>query len=107
MGQVACQTIPFGKGVCGDVAVRAETQIVPNVEARPGHIACDGATKSEIVVPILEMLGNEHVGYVPRLVGVIDVDCADLKGFDEVDKVWLERLAALLARSCDWPWPSG
>jgi len=103
MGQVACQTIPFGKGVCGDAAVKAETQIVPDVEARPGHIACDGATKSEIVVPIVEasrMSGEEKSS---RVVGVIDVDCADLEGFDEVDKKWLEKLAALLARSCDWP----
>lgn len=103
MGQVACQTIPYGKGVCGDVAVKAETQIVPDVEARPGHIACDGATKSEIVVPIVVQVGDEYVGYVDRVVGVIDVDCADLGGFDEVDKEWLEDLAKLLAKSCDWP----
>ena len=103
MGQVACQTIPYGKGVCGDVAVKAETQIVPDVEARPGHIACDGATKSEIVVPIVEVLHSKDSDDVPRVVGVIDVDCADLGGFDEVDEKWLEKLAALLARSCDWP----
>jgi len=103
MGQVACQTIPYGKGVCGDVAVKAETQIVPDVEARPGHIACDGATKSEIVVPIVEVLHSKDLGDTPRVVGVIDVDCADIEGFDEVDKAWLEKLAALLARSCDWP----
>jgi putative methionine-R-sulfoxide reductase with GAF domain len=95
MGRVACQTIPFGKGVCGDAAIKAETQLVPDVEARPGHIACDGDTKSEIVVPIVLEAGS-------KVVGVIDVDCADLRGFDEVDQRWLEKLAALLARSCDW-----
>jgi putative methionine-R-sulfoxide reductase with GAF domain len=95
MGRVACQTIPFGKGVCGDAAATAETQLVPDVEARPGHIACDGDTKSEIVVPIVLEDGK-------KVVGVIDVDCADLKGFDEVDQRWLEKLARLLASSCDW-----
>lgn len=51
--QVACQTIRFGRGVCGAAAATKQTQLVPDVEAFPGHIACDGASKSEIVVPIV------------------------------------------------------
>ena len=53
-GQVACQTIALGRGVCGTAAKAKETQVVGDVDAFPGHIACDGATKSEIVVPILK-----------------------------------------------------
>lgn len=97
MGRVACQTIPFGKGVCGTAAAKAETQLVPNVEEWPGHIACDGQTKSEIVVPIVLREGQNK-----KVVGVIDIDCVDLEGFDDVDRKWLEKLAELLARSCDW-----
>ena len=53
-GQVACQTIAFGRGVCGAAAQSQKTQLVPDVEKFPGHIACDGASKSEIVVPIIK-----------------------------------------------------
>lgn len=70
-----------------------ETQLVPDVEAFPGHIACDGDSKSEIVVPILVN---------GKVVAIIDIDCAEIEGFDEVDRRALEELAALLARSCDW-----
>ncbi|OHE92893.1 GAF domain-containing protein [Colletotrichum orchidophilum] len=93
MGKVACQQIPFGRGVCGAAAATRKTQLVADVEAFPGHIACDGDSKSEIVVPIV-------VG--EKLVAIIDVDCAQKDGFDEVDRVWLERLAVLLAEGCDW-----
>jgi L-methionine (R)-S-oxide reductase len=55
-GKVACQTISFGKGVCGTAAQKVETQLVPDVEKFPGHIACDGESKSEIVVPILMLI---------------------------------------------------
>jgi L-methionine (R)-S-oxide reductase len=92
-GKVACQTISFGKGVCGTAAQKVETQLVPDVEKFPGHIACDGESKSEIVVPILS--GG-------KVVAIIDVDCAVEGGFDEVDKESLERLAKLLEASCDW-----
>ncbi|GKT60303.1 GAFdomain nucleotide-binding protein [Colletotrichum tofieldiae] len=94
MGKVACQTIPFGRGVCGAAAATRETQLVPDVDAFPGHIACDGDSKSEVVVPVVAEGG--------KLVAIIDVDCAVTEGFDEVDRVWLEKLAALLAKSCDW-----
>jgi L-methionine (R)-S-oxide reductase len=90
---VACQTIAFGRGVVGAAAQRAETVLVGDVDAFPGHIACDGASRSEVVVPVVSE---------GRVVAVIDVDCAEVEGFDEEDQLFLERLAALLAKSCDW-----
>ncbi|KAK8042208.1 GAF domain-like protein [Apiospora rasikravindrae] len=92
-GKVACQTIWFGRGVCGAAASTKTTQLVQNVDEFPGHIACDGDSKSEIVVPIV---------VDDKVVAIIDVDCACLEGFDEIDQAALEKLAALLARSCDW-----
>lgn len=94
-GKVACQTIQFGKGVCGTAAADKVTQVVSDVEKFKGHIACDGETKSEIVVPILSPDTNE-------ILGVIDIDCEQLDGFDSEDQEYLERLAKLLATSCDW-----
>ncbi|GAD97017.1 hypothetical protein PVAR5_5685 [Paecilomyces variotii No. 5] len=88
-GKPACQQILFGKGVCGVAAETKETQVVPDVEAFPGHIACDSASKSEIVVPILT-------------VALIDIDCTEPAAFDEVDKKYLEDLASFLAEACDW-----
>lgn len=70
-----------------------ETQLVPDVEAFPGHIACDGDSKSEIVVPI---------SVKGKIVAIIDLDCAEIKGFDEVDRRRLEELARLLGKACDW-----
>ncbi|KAK8032943.1 Free methionine-R-sulfoxide reductase [Apiospora marii] len=92
-GKVACQTIYFGRGVCGAAASTRATQLVRDVDQFPGHIACDGDSKSEIVVPIVAD---------DKVVAIIDIDCAVLDGFDEVDQAALEKLAALLARSCDW-----
>ena len=92
-GRVACQTIAFGRGVCGKVAATKGTLVVRDVDAFPGHIACDAASRSEIVVPVL------HAG---KLVAIIDVDCADLAGFDQEDAEHLQRLANLIARSCDF-----
>ncbi|KAL1850092.1 hypothetical protein Plec18170_007190 [Paecilomyces lecythidis] len=92
-GKPACQQILFGKGVCGVAAEKKETQVVPDVEAFPGHIACDSASKSEIVVPIL--VGGETVA-------LIDIDCAEPAAFDDVDKKYLEELATFLATACDW-----
>lgn len=97
-GKVACQTIPFGRGVCGAAAQTQKTQLVKDVEEFPGHIACDGDSKSEIVVPILS--GPESGE--KKVVAIIDIDCAVLDGFDEVDQKNLEQLADLLGRSCDW-----
>jgi len=82
-GPVACTRIRKGKGVCGTSWQEARTLIVPDVEAFPGHIACSSLSRSEIVVPIF------HQGEV---VGVLDVDSADLDAFDEEDQRWLEEL---------------
>ena len=92
--------VSFGRGVCGAAASTKSTQLVPDVEKFPGHIACDGASKSEIVVPILVKDGN--VDGEPKLVAIIDVDCAFEGGFDQVDSEALEQLAGLLGRGCDW-----
>jgi len=75
-------------------ASTATTQLVADVDAFPGHIACDGDSRSEIVVPIV---------VDGRVVAIIDVDCAVIGGFDEVDKAWMEKLADLVGKSCDWP----
>jgi len=82
-GPVACTRIRKGKGVCGASWQEARTLIVPDVEAFPGHIACSSLSRSEIVVPIF------HQGEV---IGVLDVDSADLNAFDEEDQRWLEEL---------------
>lgn len=97
-GKVACQTITFGKGVCGVGAQSQATQLIGDVEGFPGHIACDGDSKSEIVVPVI--VDDGIAG--KKTVAVIDVDCTALNGFDAVDRENLEKLAALLSRSCDW-----
>ncbi|KAI5811375.1 GAF domain-like protein [Peziza echinospora] len=93
MGKVACQTIKIGRGVCGKAAERKETIVVEDVHAFPGHIACDGDTKSEIVVPILQ--GD-------KVIGVIDCDSIATNAFDNEDRLYLEKLAALLASACVW-----
>jgi len=90
---VACQTISFERGVCGLAAKSQNIQLVNNVDTFPGHIACDGASKSELVVPIV--LGE-------KTVAVIDIDCAVMEGFDEEDAIGLFRLAELLGKGCDW-----
>jgi len=89
-GKPACSRIPMGKGVCGTAAARQETIVVPNVNEFEGHIACDVAAASEIVVPLLNW---------GRLVGVLDLDSASLNRFDEDDREGLERVASrFLAR---------
>lgn len=85
-GLPACIRIPLNKGVCGSAASKQTTQIVANVHAFPGHIACDAATQSEIVVPIV--MDN-------KLIGVLDIDSPKLNRFDETDKKWLENIRDL------------
>lgn len=86
-GPVACTRIPFGKGVCGTAWQRGETVIVPDVEEFPGHIACSSASRSEIVVPLLRE---------GKVLAVLDIDSRELATFDETDRRWLERIAALV-----------
>lgn len=88
-GLPACVRIPLGKGVCGTSAKRKETILVDDVEQFPGHIACDAASRSEIVVPMI------HQGEV---VGVLDIDSPVLSRFDQVDRVHLERYVEILMK---------
>lgn len=92
-GKVACQLIQIGKGVCGTSAATLETQVVKDVQKFPGHIACDGETKSEIVVPM-------HKD--GKVLGVLDLDCLALEGFDEIDREYLEKLVKVVVDTCDW-----
>ena len=86
-GPVACTRIPYGKGVCGTSWELKKTIVVPNVHEFPGHIACSSLSQSEIVVPIFD--GND-------VYAVLDIDSKDLATFDEVDKMWLEKIVRLL-----------
>jgi len=85
-GTLGCLRIAFGRGVCGAAAATRTTQLVPDVHAFPGHIACDGRSASEIVVPVFGPEGD--------LIAVLDVDSTELGAFDEVDAEWLERILA-------------
>jgi GAF domain-containing protein len=91
-GKPACVRIALGKGVCGTAAAKRETVIVPDVHAFPGHIACDAASRSEIVVPLLK---NGAV------VGVLDLDAPIPDRFDAEDRKGLEALAALWLTASD------
>jgi L-methionine (R)-S-oxide reductase len=86
-GPIACTRINFGKGVCGTAWQEAKTQLVPDVDAFPGHIACSSASKSEIVVPVFKE--NE-------VAMVLDVDSDQLADFDETDQTYLEKLMGIL-----------
>ncbi len=92
-GQPACIRIALGRGVCGTAAAARATQVVADVEAFPGHIACDAASRSELVVPLLR--GDE-------LIGVIDLDSPRRARFDAEDAVGVERLARLLVAGTDF-----
>lgn len=89
-GKPACVRIALGKGVCGTAALRRETIVVEDVDAFPGHIACDPASRSEIVIPLLA--GD-------RLIGVLDLDSPRLARFGAADRDGLEAIAALYVRS--------
>ncbi len=91
-GKPACTRIGPGKGVCGAAAQRRETVVVENVKKFPGHIACDNASKSEIVVPLVR--GE-------RLIGVLDLDSPILARFDDDDRAGLEEVARLLLEASD------
>ncbi|MBR5012976.1 MAG: GAF domain-containing protein [Bacteroidales bacterium] len=86
-GPLACSRIPYGKGVCGTAWKEARTQVVPDVDKFPRHIACSSLSRSEIVVPVYF---NEEI------TAVLDIDSKDLGTFDETDASWLEKIAGLL-----------
>lgn len=86
-GPIACTRIAYGRGVCGTAWQRGATVVVPDVEQFPGHIACSSLSRSEIVVPIRK--GD-------NIVAVLDIDSEHLATFDDVDRVWLERMVLLL-----------
>ena len=87
-GKAACTEIEMGKGVCGTAAAQRQTQVVADVHEFPGHIACDEASRSEIVVPLFDESG--------ALFGVLDIDAPVLNRFTEEDKEGLEEFAAVL-----------
>lgn len=92
-GKPACVRIAYGKGVCGAAVAEKATQLVPDVHLFPGHIACDAASRSEIVVPIIV---NGQVK------GVLDIDSPLPARFDETDQNGLEQFVQTLIRHCDW-----
>ena len=92
-GKPACRRIQVGKGVCGTAVSERRTQIVPDVHQFPGHIACDGGSNSEIVVPMMRD---------GEVIGVIDLDSYSFNRFDEREGQALEQIARILAQDCDW-----
>ncbi|HKP77253.1 MAG TPA: GAF domain-containing protein [Longimicrobiaceae bacterium] len=94
-GTMGCLEIDFARGVCGACATRRETLVVDDVNAFPGHIACDSASASEIVVPVLDARGE--------LIAVLDVDSTIPAAFDDTDRRWLERIVALLREKDSLP----
>lgn len=92
-GKLACIHIPLGRGVCGTAAATKELQLVKDVHEFPGHIACDSASNSEIVVPMI--LNGE-------VIGVLDIDSPNFARFDEMDAEYLKQITELIVRGCDW-----
>lgn len=89
-GRPACIEIPLGRGVCGTAAAERETQLVPDVHAFPGHIACDSASNSEIVVPLVRD---------DQVIGVLDMDSPILDRFTRADRAGLEDFARILEKT--------
>ena len=92
-GKPACIRIPVGRGVCGTAVETKEIQLVYDVRCFPGHIACDAASNSEIVIPLIR---NGEV------LGVLDIDSPIVGRFDEEDRAGLASLCTLLLAGCDW-----
>ena len=86
-GPLACSRIAYGRGVCGTAWKEQRTQLVPDVEQFPGHIACSSASKSEIVVPLFKD---------GEITAVLDIDSEHLATFDDTDRLWLERIVEIL-----------
>lgn len=91
-GMPACVRIEAGEGVCGAAAERKETVIVPDVHRFPGHIACDSASRSEIVIPLVKD---------GQVLGVLDLDSPEYARFGEADRLGLERIAGIVLRVMD------
>ncbi|MBZ7924416.1 GAF domain-containing protein [Ensifer adhaerens] len=91
-GKVACVRIPVGKGVCGAAAAQRQTMLVPDVHAFPGHIACDAASRSELVVPLIKD---------GKVFGVLDLDSPTPERFDAEDQAGFEALAAIFVAASD------
>lgn len=92
-GKTACTMISLGRGVCGTAAAARATQLVPDVHQFPGHIACDSASNSEIVIPLIKD---------GTLLGVLDIDAPILSRFDAEDARGLEKLCTVLMNDVDW-----
>lgn len=92
-GKPACVRIPWGRGVCGAAAATRQIQVVPNVHEFPGHIACDSASNSEIVVPLL---------LEDRLIGVLDLDSPQFGRFDGEDAHGLQAVVTILLAASEW-----
>lgn len=92
-GKVACTVILMGKGVCGTAATTRKIQLVPDVHQFPGHIACDSASNSEIVLPLIV---ND------KLIGVMDIDSPDLSRFSQADAEGLSALCDVIANHVNW-----
>lgn len=91
-GKPACVRIKLNKGVCGTAAFENKSLIVPNVHEFPGHIACDAASNSEIVIP---MYKND------KLIGVLDLDSFEYNNFDETDKLYLEKVVEVILNNSE------
>lgn len=94
-GKPACVRIALGRGVCGTAAQRRESIVVPDVHAFPGHIACDAASRSELVIPIIAQDG--------RLLGVLDLDSPTLGRFTDQDAEGLKEVVEVLLAATIWP----
>ncbi len=92
-GKVACVRIALGRGVCGTAAQRRDAIVVPDVHEFPGHIACDAASRSEIVIPLVRN---------SQLLGVLDLDSPDLARFDAADEEGLSMGCQILLDRSDW-----
>lgn len=92
-GKLACVHIEIGRGVCGTAVKEERTQLVDDVHVFPGHIACDSASNSEIVVPLKKD---------GKILGVLDIDSPKLARFDKEDQIHLEKIAEILVQACDW-----
>ena len=89
-GPLACTRIRKGRGVCGTAWAEAKTQVVPDVDLFPGHIACSSASRSEIVVPLFDEKDE--------VFAVLDIDSAELNTFDETDKLYLEKISNIMKK---------